>query len=167
MKLKITILIFLNFFFYQNSIANNIGYIDLNYIINNSASGKIIIDKLEKINVENINLLKKEQSALNEEKDQIEKTKNILSNDELNKKINILNVEFEKFNQKQSVMSAEFNKLRQNEMKSFVNKINPIIEKFMIINNIDIILYKESIYIGKTNYDITNQLIEFINQNIE
>ena len=59
MKLKIIILIFLNFFFFQISIASNIAYIDLNYIINNSNSGKIIIDKLEDINIKNLNLLKK------------------------------------------------------------------------------------------------------------
>ena len=106
MKLKIIILILLNFFFFQISIDSNIAYIDLNYIINNSNSGKIIIDKLEDINIKNLNLLKKEQSSLNNEKTEIEKTKNILSNDELNKKINILNDKLEKFNQKQEVMSA-------------------------------------------------------------
>jgi outer membrane protein len=167
MKLKIIILIFLNFFFFQISIASNIAYIDLNYIINNSNSGKIIIDKLEDINIKNLNLLKKEQSSLNNEKTEIEKTKNILSNDELNKKINILNDKLEKFNQKQEVMSAEFKELRNNEIANFLKKINPIIETFMIDNKIDLILKKESIYISKTEYDITNKLITLINKNID
>ena len=167
MKLKIIILIFLNFFFFQISIASNIAYIDLNYIINNSNSGKIIIDKLEDINIKNLNLLKKEQSSLNNEKTEIEKTKNILSNDEINKKINILNDKLEKFNQKQEVMSAEFKELRNNEIANFLKKINPIIETFMIDNKIDLILKKESIYISKTEYDITNKLITLINKNID
>ena len=167
MKLKIIILIFLNFFFFQISIASNIAYIDLNYIINNSNSGKIIIDKLEDINIKNLNLLKKEQSSLNNEKTEIEKKKNILSNDELNKKINILNDKLEKFNQKQEVMSAEFKELRNNEIANFLKKINPIIETFMIDNKIDLILKKESIYISKTEYDITNKLITLINKNID
>lgn len=167
MKLKIIILIFLNFFFFQISIASNIAYIDLNYIINNSNSGKIIIDKLEDINIKNLNLLKKEQSSLNNEKTEIEKKKNILSNDELNKKINILNDKLEKFNQKQKVMSAEFKELRNNEIANFLKKINPIIETFMIDNKIDLILKKESIYISKTEYDITNKLITLINKNID
>jgi outer membrane protein len=167
MKLKIIILIFLNFFFFQISIASNIAYIDLNYIINNSNSGKIISDKLEDINIKNLNLLKKEQSSLNNEKTEIEKTKNILSNDELNKKINILNDKLEKFNQKQKVMSAEFKELRNNEIANFLKKINPIIETFMIDNKIDLILKKESIYISKTEYDITNKLITLINKNID
>ena len=167
MKLKIIILIFLNFFFFQISIASNIAYIDLNYIINNSNSEKIIIDKLEDINIKNLNLLKKEQSSLNNEKTEIEKTKNILSNDELNKKINILNDKLEKFNQKQKVMSAEFKELRNNEISNFLKKINPIIETFMIDNKIDLILKKESIYISKTEYDITNKLITLINKNID
>ena len=37
----------------------------------------------------------------------------------------------------------------------------------MIDNKIDLILKKESIYISKTEYDITNKLITLINKNID
>ena len=63
MKLKIIILIFLNFFFFQISIASNIAYIDLNYIINNSNSGKIISDK-SKIVIKNLDIKKRPISAV-------------------------------------------------------------------------------------------------------
>ena len=167
MKLKIITFILLNFFFFQNTIANVIAYFDLNYIINNSNSGKIIIDKLENINIENINSLKKDQLIINKQREEINRTKNILSNDELDKKINDLNNKLEKFNKKQADMSVEFKKLRQNEIKNFVKKINPIIEKYMINNNIELILNKESVFISKIDYDITNKLILFINENID
>ena len=64
-------------------------------------------------------------------------------------------------------MSAEFKELRNNEIANFLKKINPIIETFMIDNKIDLILKKESIYISKTEYDITNKLITLINKNID
>jgi len=163
MKLKFLLIIFLNFFLFNISLASNVAFIDLNYIINNSNTGKNIINKLEKINSENINILKNEQLLLVNEREEIEKKKNILSKDELNNLIVVLNDKFNKFNLKQEDMSVKFNELRQIEINNFVKKINPIIEKFMIDNNIDMILKKESIYISQSKFDITKELLQLVN----
>lgn len=166
MKKNFLLLVILNFFLINNSFANNIVFIDLNYIINNSITGKNVINKLEDINNKNLNLLKKEQLLLNKERDDIEKTKNILSQEDLNKKILILNQKLQEFNNKQDLMSGEFKNLRQLEMKNLLDKINPIIEKYMLDNNIDLMLKKENIYISKKDFDVSKKLIELINENI-
>lgn len=166
MKKNFLLLVILNFFLINNSFANNIVFIDLNYIINNSITGKNVINKLEDINNKNLNLLKKEQLLLNKERDDIEKTKNILSQEDLNKKILILNQKLQEFNNKQDLMSGEFKNLRQLEMKNLLDKINPIIEKYMLDNNIDLMLKKENIYISKKDFDVSKKLIELINKNI-
>ncbi|KRO55417.1 MAG: hypothetical protein ABS04_00500 [Pelagibacteraceae bacterium BACL5 MAG-121015-bin10] len=166
MKKNFLLLVILNFFLINNSFANNIVFIDLNYIINNSITGKNVINKLEDINNKNLNLLKKEQLSLNKERDDIEKTKNILSQEDLNKKILILNQKLQEFNNKQDLMSGEFKNLRQLEMKNLLDKINPIIEKYMLDNNIDLMLKKENIYISKKDFDVSKKLIELINKNI-
>ena len=166
MKKNFLLLVILNFFLINNSFANNIVFIDLNYIINNSITGKNVINKLEDINNKNLNLLKKEQLLLNKERDDIEKTKNILSQEDLNKKILILNQKLQEFNNKQDLMSGEFKNLRQLEMKNLLDKINPIIEKYMLDNNIDLMLKKENIYISKKDFDVSEKLIELINKNI-
>ena len=166
MKKNFLLLVILNFFLINNSFANNIVFIDLNYIINNSITGKNVINKLEDINNKNLNLLKKEQLLLNKERDDIEKTKNILSQEDLNKKILILNQKLQEFNNKQDLMSGEFKNLKQLEMKNLLDKINPIIEKYMLDNNIDLMLKKENIYISKKDFDVSKKLIELINKNI-
>lgn len=166
MKINFLLLVILNFFLSNSSYANNIAFIDLNYIINKSIIGKNVINKLEDINNKNLNLLKKEQSLLNNERDEIEKTKNIISEEELNKKILILNQKLQEFNKKQDLMSGEFKDLRKLEMKNLLDKINPIIEKYMLDNNIDLILKKENIYISKNDFDVSKKLIELINKNI-
>ena len=74
-----------------------------------------------------------------------------------------MNDKFNKFNLKQEDMSVKFNELRQIEINNFVKKINPIIEKFMIDNNIDMILKKESIYISQSKFDITKELLQLVN----
>jgi len=165
MKCRLLLIFFFNFFFLNISLANNIVFIDLNFIINNSIIGKKVIEKLENINKENLDFLKKEQKFLNDESDKIEKTKNILSREELNKNILNLNNRLLNFNNKQDLMSKEFNELKKNEMSSLLNKINPIIEKYMIENNIDLMLKKENVYISKTEYDVSNIIINLINNN--
>jgi len=164
MKNILFILFFFNFFFFKSIvIANNIAFIDLNYIINKSIEGKSVINKLENINKKNLDLLKKEQLSLNNERDDLEKSKNILSKEALNDRILLLNNKLKKFNEKQEALSKEFKNLKETEMSNLINKINPIIEKYMIDNNIDMMLKKDNIYISKSQYDVSNKLIELIN----
>ena len=165
MKKRILFILFLSFFYLNNVSANNLAYLDLNYLLNNSLSGKKLIKNLEVLNNQNIEKLKKEQVTLNNERDNINKIKNIISSEELNNKISVLNEKLNKFQQKQDKMSKEFKQKQEEEIKNFFNKINPIIEKYMLDNNIDLILKKENIFISKKNFDITNILIELINKN--
>ena len=165
MKYKFFFIIFLNFFFYNFTLANNIAFIDLNFVINNSILGKKVIEKLESANDKNLDLLKKEQKLLNDEKDEIEKTKNILSKEEIDKKILSFNDKLQNFNKKKDLMSKQFKELKQNEMSALLDIINPIIEKYMIENNIDLMLKKENVYISKTEYDASDIIINLINNN--
>ena len=164
MKKRILFILFLSFFYLNNVSANNLAYLDLNYLLNNSLSGKKLIKNLEVLNNQNIEKLKKEQVTLNNERDNINKIKNIISSEELNNKISVLNEKLNKFQQKQDKMSQEFKQKREEEIRNFFNKINPIIEKYMLDNNIDLILKKENIFISKKNFDITNIIIELINK---
>jgi len=165
MKKRILFILFLSFFYLNNVSANNLAYLDLNYLLNNSLSGKNLIKNLEVLNNQNIEKLKKKQVTLNNERDNINKIKNIISSEELNNKISVLNEKLNKFQQKQDRMSQEFRQKREEEIRNFFNKINPIIEKYMLDNSIDLILKKENIFISKKNFDITNIIIELINQN--
>lgn len=166
MKKKIVLIIFFIFFYFKNLEANNLAFIDLDYLINNLNIGKKVIKNLEEINNQNLESLKKDQISLDNDKDILEKTKNIISKEELDKKIALLNDKLKKLQQKQNVLYQEFKKLRESEINNLLIKINPIIENYMIDNNIDLILKKENVYISKINYDITNKLIEIINKKL-
>ena len=166
MKNKLLLSIIFYFFLINFLYANNIALIDLNFIINNSLVGKNVLKKLDDVNNKNLNILKKDQESLNRENEDIEKTKNILSKDELDKKILTLNDKLKNFNQKQNFMSKEFQELKQKEMTELLNKINPIIEKYMIENNSDLMIKKENTYISKIELDVSKKIVELINKNI-
>ena len=50
---------------------------------------------------------------------------------------------------------------------SFIKLINPLINKFMNNNSIDILIEKKNIFIAKSNYDITENILEIINKEIK
>ena len=50
---------------------------------------------------------------------------------------------------------------------NFLNQINPIIEKFMADNSIYMIIDKKNVFIASKEYNITNNLIELIDNQIK
>ena len=155
------ILTILNF---SSSIAaENIVFIDIDYVLNNSSLGKSIYNDLEKINKNNIDLLSKKEKIIKEKKEEINKTKNIVSKDQLEKDINLFNQEVAKFKKEKNNLINEFKKKKDIELKNFLKKINPLIQDYMKSNSIDLILEKNQIFIGNQNKDITNDIIKAIN----
>ena len=50
---------------------------------------------------------------------------------------------------------------------NFLNLINPIIEKYMTDNSIYMLIDKKNVFIANKDYDITNNLIELIDNQIK
>ena len=89
--MKKFLLIFVLFFFQNNAFSKNIVYLDIQYIIDNSDLGifyKSKINKLADNNKENLKI-KKNEIKLKEE--EINNQKNLLSKEEIEKKIVNLN----------------------------------------------------------------------------
>lgn len=64
-------------------------------------------------------------------------------------------------------MVNDFNKKKDNEFLNLLSKIDPLIKKLMFENKIDVVLDKKNIIIGSNNSDITQDLIELINTNLQ
>ena len=97
MKYSLKILLFF-FLFFGVSIANeNIRFVDINYIVNNSTSGKKLNQVIESKNKKIISELNDLGKKLKEKKDKIVKQKNILKKDELDKLIKDYEIEVKKF----------------------------------------------------------------------
>ncbi len=146
---------------------NGIFFLDVDYLINNSDLGKKMVNNLKKINDQNISEFKKYETNLKKKDEEINKVKNIISKDELNIKIQNLTLEISQYNENKDKIIKEYNDLKNSELESFFNKISPLIEEFMEINSIQFILDKKNIFIANTNYDITNNLIKFLNKKIK
>ena len=163
MKKKFFLYLILIFNFSAVSSEEGIYFLNVDHILNNTKTGKIIIEKLEKINSNNITEIKIKEENLKKLEKEISTTKNVISSDELNNKIKNFKNEIALYKSHKDQKNKEFKELRDKELNIFFKEITPHIEDFMEINSIKIILDKKNIFIANSNYDITEKLIEYIN----
>ena len=91
---------FLIVFFLINTSVNantKIVFIDIDYLINNSLIGKSTLSKLDKINSKNIEILNDKEKKLRIIEEDI-KTKNVISEVELKKEIEVFKTSVKEFN---------------------------------------------------------------------
>ena len=112
------IIFILIIFFTTLSLAQSeeqIVYLDLDNVINNTKAGKLIINELKKSKKNALSKFEKKEKELKKIENDINKQKNILSEDELKKKITNFRKEISIFqNNKQKVIN-EFNQKKIDE----------------------------------------------------
>jgi len=166
-KKLITILIVL---FMTISLAQSndqIVYLDLDNVVNSTKAGKLIIQELKKS--KEIALLKfeKKEKELKKIENDINKQKNILSENELKKKITNFRKEISIFENDKEKVINEFNKKKIDEFNKFFKKITPLIENYVKEKKIDIVLDRKNIFLASKKKDITQEIIKIIDNKIK
>ena len=152
---------------YAYSDEQKIVYLNLNFIVENSTPGMQILQELEIKKKQNIKKFKiKENELFNKEKDLLNK-KNILSQDEFESKALALSEEMKIYNTERKKIFLEFEKNKKKELNNFLGKITPLIENFVKENSINIVLNEKNLFIASKKFDITDQIIQIVNQNIK
>ena len=146
---------------------NGVYFVDADSLLNNSEYEKKIVNTLKNINSKHISALEKDEKELKKIEDEINKIKNIITEEELNKKISDLKDKIIIYRKKKDTKFKEYDDYKNKELNEFFAKITPFIEKFMEINSIQIILEKKNIFIANSKYDKTDLLIQFLNKNIK
>ena len=157
---------FLIFFLnYSNSYSNEkIAFIDLDFVLKNSIIGNSILDDIEKLNEKNISELKIKEKELKKNEDEILAKKNILSEEEYKKEVELLKEKITKYKLLKDEMVSDLKKKKKISFNNFFNQINPIIQNYMDENSINVLLERKNVFIGKTDSDITNSIIDKINK---
>ena len=161
-------LIFFILVFTENLYADNkIIYIDINKIISNSESGKYLNKELNKINNENITEFKNIEKELKAEEEKILKQKNILKESEFNSKVSELREKVNSYNEFKKKKNNDLKNLRDNAAKKILDILNLILSEYSVKNSISLIIDKKNIIIGKSELDVTNQIMELLNKKIK
>ena len=170
MNIKKIFFLFITFLFLSINFLNaddKVSYIDIDVILTNTNAGKLLLTSLkeeESLKIDKFKL--KDQDFKNDELKILAK-KNLISKEEINQSLKELNVKYQDY-KKNKINEIESLKLKRNRnILKFLNLINPIIEKYMAENSIYILLDKKNVFIASKDYDITNNLIELIDNQIK
>ena len=142
---------------------NNVKFVDINYIVNNSISGKNLNQMIEDKNKIISNDLKKLGKQLEEKKNKIMSQKNILKKEELENLVKTYESEVSKFNEIRKKKTDEFNSFSINSKKKIIDLLNPLIASYLKKESIQILLQKDKIIFGDDNLDITKEILRLFN----
>ena len=137
------------------------------YLIENTNAGKKIVDDLKKMRQENITTLKPKEKSIKDLEDSINKKKNIISEKELNLLITDMRKKISEFRKLQNELMKNLDKKKIEELGKFVKLTVPIIENYMNKNKISIIVDKKNIFIATNDYNISEQLVPLINNQLK
>ena len=166
--IKKFILSFICIFFFSLANANEkIAFIDIDFLLAQSKAGKSVLSNLDKLNKKNISDLKSQEQKLIKEREELDKLKNISSQEDMSIKIQAFQKKIEQFNKEKVELSSKFNNKRDEETLALIKKINPIISEYMEKNQITLIFDKKNVYIAKSELDITKPVLEMVNSNIK
>ena len=163
---KYIVLFFLIFITNGNS-EQIIAYVDIDKIMKTSLVGKSVLKEIEnKVNSENKKFTKIEEQIKKEEKD-LNAKKNVYSKDEFEKKFSVLKSKVNKYNIDKKNSLNQINKLKISFTNKMLNKMNPLIANYASEKNISIIIRKEYMVMGKTELDISDDILKIMNSKIK
>ena len=147
-------------------LAANVGTINIAYILEQSASYNNFLDELttKKLELEKtLNIKEKELTKLKEE---IDNSKLIVNEDELNLMISNYNDQLKVLDQEVKKINLFFSKNIEINKNIIIKQIISYIENISINSNIDIILKEDQYFMSSKKIDISNQIISLLNDNV-
>ena len=132
-----------------------------------SKAGKSITVELEKLHKNNITTFKQEEEELKSKETSIVSQKNVLSNEEFEKKINSLRKEANEYRIKRRDLINSLTEKRVEAQNKLIKTLNPILADYSKKNSISMIIQKKNIIIGKSELEITDDILEILDKSLK
>jgi Skp family chaperone for outer membrane proteins len=162
----INIIIFTIFLNTVNA-EQKIVFLDMDRIVSTSNAGLSIINQLKELSDKNLILLNKQEKNFKEKETKLISQKNIISESEFTNKANKLKKEINMLNKNRNKIITDFNKLKIENTNKLLKMVNPVLIKFSNDNSISFILQKKDLVIGKSELDITDEILKIINNEVK
>ena len=153
-------------FFSTNLLALNLATINIAYILEKSISYNNFLDELSIKKLELQDTLVLKETELEKLKQDIDNAKLIISEDELNIMISNYNNQIKILDQEVKKINLFFSKNIENNKNIIIKQIISYIENISNGSNIDIILTEEQYFMSSKKIDISDQIINLINNDI-
>ena len=165
--LRYPLILFLVFYTNTALSNNDIYFVDIDFLMNNSLAGKSIIKKLDEKNKSSQGKFQNTEKNLKEEENKIIAKKNILSKQEYLKEVKSFTKKVEDYKLSRNKIINDISKMKNRAQKNLVNALTPILAEYAEKNSILYIIPKQSIIIGKSELDLTNTILEILNSKIK
>ena len=161
-------IIFLILLSSNNSFSEEkITFIDIDYIIQNSSIGKKMLTEINNMDKKNVNRLKKKNKTLKDLELEINNKKNIISEEAFKLEVISFRKKLQDFTNEKNKMANEFNDYKKKKIQEIFEIITPVINEYMENNSLDILLDKKNIFIGRKKVNLTEELLDEINNKIK
>ena len=161
------IIIIIIVFFISNKAYSEVSYINLEELMRKSSVGQYINETFEKEKKKIFNTFTEKEDQLKNNEKKILSQKNILKKEEYQKKVENFKENVKKYKSERKKTIENLNQRRITATKKVIEILNPILTKYMQENSISIILRKKDIIIAKKSLDITSNIIELLNIEIQ
>ena len=101
-------------------------------------------------------------SNIKKDKENLIKQKNILSEDEYNKKFDNIDNKIKEFNKKIKIENDEINNLKKKIRSNFSEELRIILTEYSSKNSIELIIKQENVLIGSNKINITKEILEVV-----
>ena len=147
--------------------VEKIAFIDIDYIIQNSSIGKKMLTEINNMDKKNVNRLKKKNKTLKDLELEINNKKNIISEEAFKLEVISFRKKLQDFTNEKNKMANEFNDYKKKKIQDIFEIITPVINEYMENNSLDILLDKKNIFIGRKKVNLTEELLDEINNKIK
>ena len=142
-------------------------FIDFKKVLNQSTAGKKAQDFLKnKLESEMKKFKKQEDGIRKEEKDLIAKKK-LITQEEYKKKVENLRKKVSELQKNRQASLSDVGKLRAKAKKELLQKLNPIIKKYMVDNKIRMVIDKKSLILADEKINITKEILNKLNEELK
>ena len=146
------------------SAETNLVYLDLKIIMNDSDAGKKAQDYLTEQHKNNLASFKKTAEKLKKEEMDLIAKKQVMEKEKYKKEIEKLRAKATNFAKERREKTEKLAKTRMKARNELLSAIKPLLEKYSNENNVDLVIDKKNVIIGKSNIDITSTIIKELNQ---
>ncbi len=154
------------FVFPTNLLAINIATINIAYILEQSTSYNNFLSELSKKKLELQKTLDSKEQDLTKLKQEIDNSKLIVNEDELNLMISNYNDQFTILDQEVKKINLFFSKNIEFNKNIIIKQIITYIEDISIKSKIDIVLTEDQYFMSSKKIDISDQIINLLNDDI-
>ena len=165
---RLIIIIIIFFTFINASISKeNIAFVNVDYLIQNSNIGKKLLASINDKDKKNLDNFKKKNQILQDLELSIKKKKNVISDEAYNKEVIDFKKKFKEFSKEKNIIVQEFNIFKKKEIENIFKKINPIINDYMEENSVNLLFDSKNIFMGAKKLNLTEDILKRINNELK